>query len=429
MILDKLLKNMRSSHEGGGINSLGKYIIFSSYCLYLVIFGLAVNPPIKILSGLYKIILDPDYLITDYIGVGGLGAAFVNAGLLGLITIFILYRLKISVTGTTISTIWLMSGFSLFGKNIFNVWFIIAGVLIYSKYQKERFAKYIYIAFLGTSLAPTVTQIMLGTNLPKSISIPLGILTGLFIGFILPPMASSLMRVHQGFSLYNIGFTSGIIGTVLVSVFRVYGMFTESRLIWTSGNNTILAILLLPMFASMVILGYILDRKSFNKWKNIFQYSGKLITDFTVLEGFPPSLINMGINGILVTLYVLLVKGDLNGPTIGGIFTIVGFSAFGKHLKNISPIFIGVFLGAILRIWSINDPVILLATLFATTLSPIAGEFGWGYGIIAGFTVVSVALNVGYLHGGFNLYNSGFAGGIVAAAMVPIIEALRKDET
>jgi len=48
--------------------------------------------------------------------------------------------------------------------------------------------------------------------------------------------------------------------------------------------------------------------------------------------------------------------------------------------------------------------------------------------MLSGFIICSVTINVGYLHGGLNLYNVGFAGGIVAAAMVPVIEAIRKDD-
>jgi len=406
----------------------GEYTVLFIYGLFLTVFGIIVDSPHNIISGLYKIILDPDFLITDYIGVGGLGAAFVNSGLLTLITISVFYKLKIRITGATISTIWLVSGFSLFGKNIFNVWFIILGVFLYSKYQKDKFTKYAYVAFLGTGLSPTVTQVMFGTDMSRTISIPLGVLVGILIGMILPPLAAYLMRVHQGFNLYNIGFTGGIIGTILVSIFRTYGLVTETRLIWTSGNNHILAPFLILMFSSMIIIGFFLNNKSFKKWKNILNYPGKLVTDFIILEGFAPSLINMGINGVLSTLYVIIVKGDLNGPTIGGIFTIVGFSSFGKHIRNVLPILMGVFSGALFGLWDVSDPVILLSSLFATTLAPISGEFGWQYGVIAGFMQSSVALNVGYLHGGFNLYNSGFAGGIVAAVMVPVIEAFRKDE-
>lgn len=408
-------------------NRLG-YSLFAFYGLCLIVFGFIMAPPLQILDGLYKIIIDPDLLVSDYIGVGGMGAAFINSGLLTLITTYIFYSLKINITGATISTIWLMSGFAFFGKNIFNVWFIIIGVLLYSIYQKDHFTRYIYIAFLGSSLAPIVTQIMLGTNLAKTISFPLGILTGLSIGFILPPLAASLMRVHQGFSLYNIGFTSGIIGTIFVSILRSYGITTQKRLVWTTGNNGVLGMFLIILFSSMIILGFLMNDNSLKGWRNILNYPGKLVTDFVTLEGFVPSFINMGINGIIATLYIIFVNGDLNGPTIGGIFTIVGFGAFGKHIKNIAPIFLGVFLGVFTKIWRINDPAMQLAALFGTTLAPISGEFGWKYGVIAGFIQSSVVLNVSYLHGGLNLYNSGFAGGIVAATLVPIIEAFRKDE-
>ena len=82
--------------------------------------------------------------------------------------------------------------------------------------------------------------------------------------------------------------------------------------------------------------------------------------------------------------YILIVGGELNGPVIGAIFTIVGFAAFGKHPRNIVPIMAGVFLGSLAKPWNADDPSILLAALFGTTLAPIAGRFGWHWGIVAG---------------------------------------------
>ena len=67
----------------------------------------------------------------------------------------------------------------------------------------------------------------------------------------------------------------------------------------------------------------------------------------------------------------------------------------------------------------------LLALLFSTTLAPIAGEFGILCGVLAGFLHASVALNVGIVYGGMNLYNNGFAGGIVAMFLVPVIQSIR----
>ena len=117
--------------------------------------------------------------------------------------------------------------------------------------------------------------------------------------------------------------------------------------------------------------------------------------------------------------------GELNGPTIGGIFTIVGFSATGKHLRNIAPIMLGVFIGSLTKEWAITDPSPMLSLLFSTTLAPVAGEFGIIAGLLAGYLHSSVALNVGIVYGGMNLYNNGFAGGIVAIFLVPVIQSIR----
>ena len=151
--------------------------------------------------------------------------------------------------------------------------------------------------------------------------------------------------------------------------------------------------------------------------------SGQSPTDFIALAGLGPTLANMGLTGAIGMAYVLAVGGELNGPVIGAIFTIVGFAAFGKHPRNIVPIMAGVFLGSLAKPWSADDPSILLAALFGTTLAPIAGRFGWHWGVVAGFIHSSAAQTVGPLHAGLNLYNNGFAAGIVASVLVPVIIA------
>ena len=89
------------------------------------------------------------------------------------------------------------------------------------------------------------------------------------------------------------------------------------------------------------------------------------------------------------------------------------------------PVVLGVILAGALKIWSVQDPSSTLTLILATTLAPITGEFGIFWGIVAGFLHSSVALNVGILYNGTNLYNNGFAGGIVAIFLVPIILAIK----
>lgn len=96
----------------------------------------------------------------------GIGAAFINAGLLTLAAIGTIYFLGMEMDGHTITSSCLMFGFSLFGKNLMNIWAILLGVYLYSKYHKTHMSRYIYIGFYGTSLSPIITQIMYITELP-----------------------------------------------------------------------------------------------------------------------------------------------------------------------------------------------------------------------------------------------------------------------
>lgn len=408
------------------LSNNGQFLILAGYAFSLILFGFLVNTPQEIVLGLQKIITSPDTLITDYIGVGGLGATLINSGTLTLIIIFIFYRLNLAPTGFMLACLFTVTGCAFFGKNLFNIWFVVAGVFLYGKYHHKPFKDLAYTAFLGTALAPVVTEIIFSTDSDPWVKVPLGIGISLAIGFILPPVSANLLKVHQGFSLYNMGFTAGIVGTIVVSLLNSYGIVPVPQMIWTRGNNILLGSYFGLMFLSMLMLGIYLTSNPLAKIRRIWASSGQLVTDFVVMEGFGASLINMGINGLIATLYIILVKGDLNGPTVGGILTIVGFSAFGKHPRNIIPIFLGVYLGTLGKHWNADDPSLQLAALFGTTLAPIAGKYGWYWGMLAGFIHSSAAQSVGVLHGGLNLYNNGFAAGIVATTLVPVIQSFEK---
>lgn len=401
-----------------------KFLYLTLLPAYFLIAGLFLQPLPDIYRGLITILKEPDFLITDYIAIGGIGAAFINAGILTLVCIGILYFLNMEMDGHTITSIFLMMGFSLFGKNILNIWAILFGVWCYARYHKVSVSKYIYVGFYGTCLSPIITQIMQLPEVPPALKLILSLLAGAVIGFVLPPLSTHVFYLHKGYSLYNVGFSSGIIATVIISVFKSFGLETESRLIWSTGNDRIFAVLLFVFFLLMIALGRFHSPTAFSQFRAILKSSGLGGTDYVQEDGFSTALVNMGINGIVATAFVLLVGGDLNGPTIGGIFTVVGFGATGKHVKNILPVMMGVWLASLTKTWNITDPSPIITLLFSTTLAPIAGEFGVIAGIIAGFLHSSVAMNVGIIYGGMNLYNNGFAGGIVAAFMVPIIQSI-----
>lgn len=403
----------------------GKRFFLFIFGGFLCAVGIFSDPLPEILLGVKLIIIEPDYLISDYFQIGGRGASFVNSGMLTLLFTAILAYYKIRIRGISIAAVFTVAGFAFFGKNLFNVWFILGGVWLYAWYHKESFLNFIYIAFFGTALSPIVSQLMFGLYLPEPLRVVVGAITGLSAGFILPSLATSSLSMHKGYNLYNVGFTAGIVGTLYVSLFRSHGFVAEARVIWSTGNNGLLLPMLLGMFLTMILAGFLLNGRSFNGLLSIWASPGRLLADFVDIFDFPPTLINMGVNGLLATVYLLIIGGDFNGPTIGGIFTIVGFSAMGKTPRNITPIIAGVVLGSLTKQWNLAAPEIQLTALFGTTLAPIAGEFGWKAGILAGYVHSSVVMYVGVLHAGFNLYNNGFAGGLVASMLVPLVKAFR----
>lgn len=402
------------------------YLFLTVTSLLFIAFGLTQSTPQAILAGFSRIIQSTNILITDYVALGGIGTAFINAGLLMLLSVVLLVLLRAPFRGMTIAGVFLMGSFGLFGKNIYNIWPILFGTWLYAFLKRDHFREHIYTALFATSLAPIVTEFAFVLHLPERSGALLGILVGISVGLVAPPLAAHLKFVHKGFSLYNVGFTAGIIGTVFVSLLKSYGYQTGFNLIWSDGHDALFGIFLILLFAFFVVTGWILNSRPLAGLQAIFRETGQSGADFTKISGLGAALVNMGLNGFAATGYVLLASGPLNGPTIGGILTIAGFGACGKHIRNVLPVLLGVVIGSLTKVWSINDPAVLLAALFGTGLAPISGHYGWVWGIVAGFLNSSVALSSGVMHGGMNLYNTGFSAGIVAAFLVPPLEALPK---
>lgn len=402
--------------------------ILSLFPLCLIILAFIFDNPKNIYKGLYRIVVSPDILLTDYISVGGIGATFINAGVLTLVNIFIIWKLKLKVNGALIASVFTIMGFSFIGKNLFNVWPIYLGGYLYVKYQQINFKNIVVIMMFSTALAPVVSEISFGLHVSIKLGLPIGILFGILIGFVITPLSSHLIKVHDGYNLYNIGFTAGLIGSIITSVLRGFGLIIKSTEILSTEYDSFLKLLLISCFILLIFLGYYINGKSFKGYKNVLHYSGKTVTDFTQLCGYGITFINMGIMGLIGIAYVVISKGIVNGPITAGILTMVGFAAFGKHPRNAIPILIGVFIAANIKIWNPCSTVVIIGALFGTTLAPVAGAYGPLAGILAGFLHLSVVMNIGVVHGGLNLYNNGFSGGVVAAIVVPLIEAFKKGD-
>ena len=360
------------------------------FCVFLAAIGLVLGDPSTVLPGLWKIIVTEDALITDYVKIAGVSAALVNSALVTLVSLLLLYLSKEPPNGFTLVELGLMAGFSLFGKNIVNIWPIIAGTFLYAKARREPFGKYVSVSLLATALAPVVSYVALDNGFGN---LWWGIAVGLLIGFVLPPLSAYTYKIQNGMNLYNMGFACGLLAMILVPVMSSMGANPTVAHHWAEGYNLHFAIFLGVLCLGLTVAGFFFSgRPAWAAW----------------------------------AAFILATGGDLNGPTLGGILTIMGFSAFGKHARNITPIMLGVVIGGVFMHFDINQSSVQLALLFGTTLAPISGYFGWPFGIVAGFLHSSVVLHAGTPVEGINLYNNGFSGGLLAIVLYPIIsEAIR----
>jgi hypothetical protein len=398
--------------------------LFLSTIIILTVFAFISNTPNQILEGLIKIVSTNDNLLTDYIALTNLGAAFVNAALVTALAVGVVLIAKADVNGPVVAGVFTVTGFAFFGKDISNVIPIFMGVYLYTIYAKDKYKNNINAALFGTTMAPFVSAIMLYPDLNRLLSIPLGIISGIILGFILPFVAKLAYKIHNGYNLYNIGFSSGLILMIVVSMLKVFGFKIEPTLLWSSGNNFILSMFLITFYLVTIIFILISNVKPQLNFVKFNMEPGVAPSDFISKYGFSSTLLNMLLVGLISHLYILLFNAPLNGPTIGGVFTIIGFGAYGKNVRNVFYILIGATLGHLLGWWELTTPVIMLGALFGTGIAPIAGKYGFIVGTIAITLHIALVQNVGSLYFGLNLYNNGFAEGFTGFIIPAIMGGL-----
>ncbi|MBR5468194.1 MAG: DUF1576 domain-containing protein [Firmicutes bacterium] len=407
-----------------------RYLFAYVVCLYIALAGIILGDISAIPAGMKEIFYSNAILITDYVALAGISAAFLNVALVTLFSVILLRINKLPMNGKAIFTIGLMTGFACFGKNIFTMWPIILGSYILSKVCKEPFSKNLIGGLLATSLGPLVGVAYLhgGVSLTSCFY---AVIVGIAIGFFMPILAAHTSTLLKGLNLYNGGFSAGLIGLVFVPIMMGFGFHFNNESCWATGCNKEFAIFLYITSVLFIIMGKLTDPEhAFKNFRNMLKRPGIAKDDFTELDGMGAVLINMGVNTIICTTYLLTIGGDFNGATMGGIFTIIGFSANGKHAKNISIIILGVFIGSVINpSASPTTPGIQMGTFLGTTLAPMAGTYGFFGGILAGIFHSFAVLKISLGYAGANLYNNGFCGGIVSVVLYPLCSKFFKANT
>ncbi|NLJ71155.1 MAG: DUF1576 domain-containing protein [Clostridiaceae bacterium] len=403
------------------------WLICLTMFLVFMILGFVLDSPSNLLSGIVRILLSSSVLTTDYLAVGGVGAALIHNACFLLLLLVVVLLSRTRLTGKIMVHIFMPVGFAFFGMNILNILPFILGVYFYARRQKQLFSNYITNAFNFGSLGPIVSFIALHSGLPFYFSIPLAIMCGTLIGFFGVPFAASCSKLHRGFTLYNTGFTGGFIGILvfgLLSVFRIE-VIRPDILIEQTSLPLVVFLIIYSVF--ILLLGIILasnkgpaesgKSKSYYKILKCSGYGEVIYESY----GAEMTYINMGIMGLLATGFALLMGATLTGPVMAGILSVIGYAALGKHPLNTIPIILGVTLSGFVAGADLSGTGFVMTGLFGTALAPVTGKFGLIPGFVAGFIHYAIARMTSNFHGGFVLYNNGFASGIVAILLVNIL--------
>ncbi len=161
-----------------------------------------------------------------------------------------------------------------------------------------------------------------------------------------------------------------------------------------------------------------------------------LITDYFALAGHGAAFFNAALVLTIGIIFVRAAKLPFTGITTAALAIDTCFGFWGKNPVNIFPIFMGVILYAKLHKASIGR--YLYTALFGACLGPLVTEIMYKLpfsfeiklvltivvGILIGMALPPLSSHTISMHMGYNLYNVGFSGGIIAFAVVCFMRSM-----
>ncbi|PKK97259.1 MAG: DUF1576 domain-containing protein, partial [Tenericutes bacterium HGW-Tenericutes-3] len=200
-----------------------KYAIIITF-VSVFIFAITLEPIPIMLSKYRQILTSSSVLISDYLAVGDLSATLLNVVLTTGLNILIIKRLKVEVNGAIFACLLTIAGFAFFGKNLYNALPIYFGIYLFCKVTKADCKDHILVFLLSSGISPITSFLIFGAGFSLPVGLVLGITVGTIVGFILPAFNSFSMKFHQGYNLYNTGFSMGVISMVLTGILSSFGI-------------------------------------------------------------------------------------------------------------------------------------------------------------------------------------------------------------
>ena len=462
------MDNISSSNVENKAAQISNERLIRLYCLFISLFFLASVPlamiytrDFDIWQKLWDMVTSPCKLVTDYFALGGLASTLLNAAICGLMTNAIIYITRVRANAKTFAGYMLVIAHAFYGLNFLNMWMPFVGVLLFCKVMKKKISENIHIAFFATALSPFVSEVMyrypVGNTIPGTqfnwVGILIAVVCGIAVGFIVLPLLPGTTAMHREYNLYKAGLAIGLMGIFIYAfMYNTLGIQPPKAPLIANfeyyalpyGYREFMNVFFLIFFAITFILGYILKQGQINEYKKLLKCTGHG-TDFVDKFGMPMCLINLAIYGMAFVTYLNLVfvlpsvfpflptGVGFTGPTVGVVFGALTFAADGQHPRNVAPIVVGymslqVIVVAICLLaglsipWTLSTQAYITGLAFATGLCPIAGKYGFRYGVIAGILSATICTVTSSMHGGFVLYNGGFTAGLSALIMIPLLD-------
>lgn len=410
------------------IEYLKKSFYLPILALIMIILAFIFNTPKEIFVGYKNILLSSSILTTDYIAIGTLGGALVNAASILILNLVILKLLNLRMSGLIYAALYMILGFSFFGKNILNSLPIYIGIYLYAFLNKIPVKNLVISLLFSSGISPLVSYLIFGFDLAYYISIPLGIGAGIVAGLMVPAISSHTIKFHQGYNLFNVGFSLGIISLAFNGVLRAFNLRASEISILSNDHNLFLYLFVAILALVLLIAGIILNPKSFKMIPDLYKRSGRLVSDYIRDYGVSIVMINQASLLTFEILICLIFKIELNGAIFGTILAVSGFAGAGLHLKNTSFVMLGAILMCLITKTNITSTSIIIGILFSAGVATIAGRYGIVAGIIAGMLHIAILPLCRSFQGGYDLYNNGFCAGFVACILIAIIEAFKKED-
>ncbi len=409
---------------------------------------------------LWRMLLAPSRLVTNYFALSGIAVTFFNVGVCGLIANAVIHLSRMPVNATAFAAYLLVVAHGFYGLNFLNLWLPMLGVLLHCLVRRCPVSENGHLMLFCTALAPFVSDLLFAYPLPDRdalgfsvIGLVLSILLTVFSGFFAPAVLPGTSAMHRGYNMYKAGLALGLLGLFLYSFLYpslgisepapsvTTGMETPSLL---SAEGLFAEGCLFFLFALTLLVGFLLNKKSLRGYRALLRSSGRG-TDFYHLYGVPLCFVNFGVYGLSLLVYLnavfalpLLIPGlpaaaCFTGPTVGVVFAALSFSADGQHVRNIAPIALGYFsLFAVCSLacvalgrpvaWTLGTQSYVNGFAFATGLCPFAGKYGKRFGTLAGFLGATICTVTDEMHGGFVLYNGGFTAGLTALILICLLD-------